>query len=419
MSKRFRMAQKPAPGEPPHNFGTAERPKMTENINQSASFAFIYNEWLGNKTSTQSFLKQLNDNMPWEELQKICEPYYSNNPPLEVMLRICLLQEMYSLSDIGIHEELIKNNNRAFVDFCDLNKIPSTDDIGAFRCMLDQNNIRGKLYALAAEKLQQGKLLPVPLSYWNVRQVLWNIWQTLCTDEKEKLWALLPPLQRELLEGMNDEYEKILQFLLIRLDEDFPEVLERVYDRFPDHRRLCEPFIEQYKQKDKKDSKYYRNVTVTNEEDNAKRELSRKEDAEKLKTDAEDRNEIKAIINFFSSPEKVTRNYLYEFINISQSAWYAALDKSFRGGQPMKNTAVKTSIALGMSPYEAEYFLARTWHGGLDEGTRGHNCIRRCLREKELDRKKIDNRLKINGFKPLFNVDGSFSENKESRLLDI
>ena len=72
-----------------------------------------------------------------------------NKPyPLETMLRLYLLQNLYDLSDEATAAEAI--DSRAFSDFCGVdssNQVPNGDTIGRFRNLLVKNGLQEKLFA--------------------------------------------------------------------------------------------------------------------------------------------------------------------------------------------------------------------------------------------------------------------------------
>ena len=79
---------------------------------------------------------------------------------IELMLRLYLLQNLYSLSDEATITETI--DSRAFSDFCGIsssNQVPDGDTLGRFRNILIHNNLQEKLFAQVVELLQQRGLL--------------------------------------------------------------------------------------------------------------------------------------------------------------------------------------------------------------------------------------------------------------------
>ena len=84
-----------------------------------------------------------------------------NKPyPLELMLRLYLLQNLYNLSDEATVSEAI--DSRAFSEFCGVdssNQVPDGDTLGRFRNILVRNGVQEKLFAQVVELLQQKGLL--------------------------------------------------------------------------------------------------------------------------------------------------------------------------------------------------------------------------------------------------------------------
>ena len=77
------------------------------------------------------------------------------------MLRIHLVQNLYSLSDMGAMMENI--DSRAFSDFCGVgssNQVPDGDTIGRFRALLVKHGLQQKLFAQVVDLLTvQGLIL--------------------------------------------------------------------------------------------------------------------------------------------------------------------------------------------------------------------------------------------------------------------
>ncbi len=98
------------------------------------------------------FLAQIERIVPWKEWLVLIQPCYykgerGNKPyPLETMLRLYLLQNLYDLSDEATAAEAI--DSRAFSDFCGVdssNQVPDGDTIGRFRNLLVKNGLQEKL----------------------------------------------------------------------------------------------------------------------------------------------------------------------------------------------------------------------------------------------------------------------------------
>ena len=76
------------------------------------------------------------------------------------MLRLYVLQNLYTLSDEGTISEVI--DSRAFSEFCGVtssNQVPNGDTLGRFRNLLIRNGIQERLFAQVTELLQERGLL--------------------------------------------------------------------------------------------------------------------------------------------------------------------------------------------------------------------------------------------------------------------
>ena len=118
------------------------------------------------RTNKREFLKRLEGIIPWEEFIKIIQPSYykgevGNKPyPLELMLRIFILQNVYDLADMAVMNEVI--DSRAFSDFCGINsptEVPNGDTIGRFRNILTENRLQEKIFSKVVKILTKRKLI--------------------------------------------------------------------------------------------------------------------------------------------------------------------------------------------------------------------------------------------------------------------
>ena len=109
------------------------------------------------RTKKKEFLAQIERIVPWKEWLTLIQPCY----PLETMLRLYLLQNLYDLSDEATAAEAI--DSRAFSDFCGVdssNQVPNGDTIGRFRNLLVKNGLQEKLFAQVVTALtEQGLIL--------------------------------------------------------------------------------------------------------------------------------------------------------------------------------------------------------------------------------------------------------------------
>ena len=118
------------------------------------------------RTKKKEFLTQIERIVPWKEWLKLIQPCYykgerGNKPyPLEIMLRLYLLQNLYDLSDEATVAEAI--DSRAFSDFCGVdssNQVPDGDTLGRFRNLLIRNELQEKLFAQVIGLLTQRGLI--------------------------------------------------------------------------------------------------------------------------------------------------------------------------------------------------------------------------------------------------------------------
>lgn len=108
----------------------------------------------------KEFLTQIERIVPWKEWLCLIQPCYykgerGNKPyPLETMLRLYLLQNLYDLSDEATVTEVI--DSRAFSDFCGIdssNQVPDGDTLGRFRNLLLKNGLQEKLFGITEDEI--------------------------------------------------------------------------------------------------------------------------------------------------------------------------------------------------------------------------------------------------------------------------
>jgi IS5 family transposase len=119
------------------------------------------------RTKEKEFLTQIERIVPWKEWLCLIQPCYykgerGNKPyPLETMLRLYLLQNLYDLSDEATVAEVI--DSRAFSDFCGIdssNQVPDGDTLGRFRNLLIKNGLQEKLFSqVVAALMERGLIL--------------------------------------------------------------------------------------------------------------------------------------------------------------------------------------------------------------------------------------------------------------------
>ena len=122
-------------------------------MEQQLTLAEINDEFGAARTNKKEFLEKMDKIIPWAEFIKIIEPRYykgerGNKPyPLEVMLRIFILQNLYDLADMKVMNEVI--DSRAFTSFCCVStpdEVPDGDTIGRFRNILVKNGLQEKIF---------------------------------------------------------------------------------------------------------------------------------------------------------------------------------------------------------------------------------------------------------------------------------
>lgn len=95
-------------------------------MNRQMTLAEMNDELGAARTNKKEFLEKLERIIPWTEFIKLIKPYYykgerGNKPyPLELMLRIFILQNVYTLSDMAVMNEII--DSRAFSNYCTVKK---------------------------------------------------------------------------------------------------------------------------------------------------------------------------------------------------------------------------------------------------------------------------------------------------------
>ena len=118
------------------------------------TLAEINDELGAARTNKKEFLEKLEAIIPWETFVELIQPSYykgelGNKPyPLELMLRIFILQNVYNLADMAVMNEVI--DSRAFSNFCGINspsEVSNGDTIGRFRNILTRNGLQEKIFS--------------------------------------------------------------------------------------------------------------------------------------------------------------------------------------------------------------------------------------------------------------------------------
>lgn len=135
-------------------------------MDKQMSLSGLTDELAQARTKKKEFLETIDRIVPWDEWTSLIRPYYykgerGNKPyELERMLRIYLIQNLYSLSDMGTVAEVI--DSRAFSDFCGVdssNQVPDGDTLGRFRNLLIQHGLQEKLFAQVVDLLTKRGLI--------------------------------------------------------------------------------------------------------------------------------------------------------------------------------------------------------------------------------------------------------------------
>lgn len=135
-------------------------------MNKQITLAEMMDELGAARTGKKEFLERLEKIVPWEIFNNVIQPFYykgekGNKPyPLELMLRIFVLQNVYNLSDMAVMNEVI--DSRAFSSFCGVNspeEVPDGDTIGRFRNILTCNGLQEKIFEKVVEILTERGLI--------------------------------------------------------------------------------------------------------------------------------------------------------------------------------------------------------------------------------------------------------------------
>ena len=135
-------------------------------MNRQMTLAEMNDEFGAARTNKKEFLNKMDSVIPWETFVKEIEPYYykgerGNKPyPLELMLRIYMLQNLYDLADMKVMYEIL--DSRAFTEFCCINspdEVPDGDTIGRFRNLLNKYGLQQAIFETVVDLLLQRGLI--------------------------------------------------------------------------------------------------------------------------------------------------------------------------------------------------------------------------------------------------------------------
>ena len=119
-------------------------------------------ERYGRKTRREQFLEEMEQVVPWPELEELVRPYYpkgeNGRPPvgLSIMLRIYFLQQWFSLSDPGAEDALYESAVLRRFAGVDLGRAPAPDEttILNFRHLLEQHDLGGAMLGAVNQHLE-------------------------------------------------------------------------------------------------------------------------------------------------------------------------------------------------------------------------------------------------------------------------
>jgi len=135
-------------------------------MNKQISLSVLSDELAQVRTKKKEFLAQIERIIPWREWHSLIQSCYykrergSQPYPLELMMRLYVLQNLYNLSDMATVTEAI--DSRAFSEFCGVdssNQAPDGDTLGRFRNLLIKNELQEKLFAQVVVLLQEKGLI--------------------------------------------------------------------------------------------------------------------------------------------------------------------------------------------------------------------------------------------------------------------
>ena len=122
-------------------------------MDRQMTLAEMNDEFGAARTNKKEFLEKMDRIIPWAVIIALVQPCYykgerGNKPyPLELMLRIFILQNLYDLADMKVMNEVL--DSRAFSAFCCINspnEVPDGDTIGRFRNLLTEHDLQKKIF---------------------------------------------------------------------------------------------------------------------------------------------------------------------------------------------------------------------------------------------------------------------------------
>ena len=136
-------------------------------MDRQMTLAEMNDEFGAARTNKKEFLEKMDRIIPWAVIIALVQPFYykgerGNKPyPLELMLRIFILQNLYDLADMKVMNEVL--DSRAFAAFCCINspdEVPDGDTIGRFRNLLTEHDLQKRIFDEIVQLLtDQGLIL--------------------------------------------------------------------------------------------------------------------------------------------------------------------------------------------------------------------------------------------------------------------
>ena len=122
-------------------------------MDRQMTLAEMNDEFGAARTNKKEFLEKMDRIILWAVIIALVQPFYykgerGNKPyPLELMLRIFILQNLYDLADMKVMNEVL--DSRAFSAFCCISspdEVPDGDTIGRFRNLLTEHDLQKKIF---------------------------------------------------------------------------------------------------------------------------------------------------------------------------------------------------------------------------------------------------------------------------------
>jgi transposase, IS5 family len=134
---------------------------------KQTTFASAAWERKGNVTRRERFLGEMDQVIPWAQIQELIEPHYpkagngTQPMPMERMLRIHFMQQWFNLSDPAMEYSLYDSESmRRFAGIELLeDAVPDESTILRFRHLLEQHSLSEQIFAQVRGLLESKRLL--------------------------------------------------------------------------------------------------------------------------------------------------------------------------------------------------------------------------------------------------------------------